>query len=99
MLPFKYRTHRIKEIEFRNVFKEAQVDQNLSPLNRKYFMEIEYKSPQYKDGVAGSTTKVITSEVYTVDNSSCIFPQFELSKESVRFGPEFRKQFEQIDNP
>ena len=33
-----------------------------------------------------------------MDSSSCLFPTFEFSKESVRFGKKFRKQFEAIDN-
>ena len=96
MLPFKYRTHRIKEIEFRNVFKDAQVDSGLAPLNRKYYMEIEYWVLPCSEGES-PVTKIITSDVCSMEESSCIFPSFELSKESVRFGRKFRKEFEQID--
>lgn len=100
MLPFKYRTHCIKEIEFRNVFKDAQVDSNLAPLNRKYYMEIDYQVlPHNKEEAQGPPQiKTIKSDVCSMDESSCIFPSFELSKESVRFGKQFRKDFDNIDN-
>ena len=42
MLPFKFRSNKIQEIEFRNVFKGVDVLGN-------YRMEIRYTKPRYSD--------------------------------------------------
>ena len=42
MLPFKFRTNKIQEIEFRNVFQGVEILGN-------YVMEIKYNKPRHID--------------------------------------------------
>ena len=40
MLPFSLRAHKLKQIEFRNVFTDSQV----APLNRQYRLQVDWES-------------------------------------------------------
>ena len=58
-------------------------------------MEIEWQSIPHTAGEKRKTN-VIKSDICQMDDLKSMYPTFELTKESIRFGKEFRKQFEKI---
>ena len=51
MLPFKFRTNKIQEIEFRNVFQNIDIK---TKGNHSYFMEVSYEKPAHNLDEANS---------------------------------------------
>ena len=86
MLPFKFRTNKIQEIEFRNVFQNAQ---SLG----QYYMEISYFKPRH---MGEEKTEEIVFSSDTLGDSAQ--PCFEISSQNVTQSKQFIKDFENINN-